>query len=65
MALVDETEGQYKVDALYAPAYDRAIVWNDPGIGIEWPPIETIVSIKDQRVPSLAESDVNFQYTEG
>lgn len=62
MSLVDNTEGQYKVDKLYAPAYDRAIAWNDPEIGIEWPPIDPIVSVKDQKAPTLAESDVNFQY---
>lgn len=64
MSLVDNTEGQYKVDALYAPAYDRAIAWNDPEIGIEWPPIEAIVSPKDKVAKTLSESDVNFRYTE-
>ena len=64
MSLVDNTEGQYKVDALYAPAYDRAIAWNDPEIAIEWPPIAPTVSPKDQAAKKLAESDVNFEYTE-
>ncbi len=62
MSLEDGTEGQYKVDALYAPAYDRAIAWNDPDIGIQWPPIEAVVSSKDQVAPTLARSDVNFMY---
>ena len=62
MSLVDGTEGQYKVDTLYAPAYDRAIAWNDPEIGIQWPSIEAIVSPKDQAAPILAQSDVNFVY---
>ena len=62
MSLEDHTEGQYKVDALYAPAYDRAIAWNDPEIGIQWPAIEAIVSPKDQAAPALAQSDVNFVY---
>lgn len=60
MALQDMTEGQYKVDRLYAPEYDRAIAWNDPEIKIEWPDIETIVSPKDKRAPFLKDSDVNF-----
>ena len=64
MSLVDNTEGQYKVDALYAPAYDRAIAWDDPEIAIEWPPIAPIVSPKDTVAKRLAESDVNFEYTE-
>ena len=64
MSLEDDTEGQYKVDALYAPEYDRAIARNDPEIGIEWPPIAPIVSPKDKAAKKLAESDVNFEYTE-
>lgn len=60
MSLVDMTEGQYKVDCLYEPSHDRAIRWDDPEIGIEWPNIEAIVSPKDQRAPFLKASDVNF-----
>ncbi len=64
MSLTDNTEGQYKVDAFYAPAYDRAIAWNDPEIGIEWPALTAIVSPKDKAAPQLADSDVNFLYME-
>ena len=62
MSLVDDTEGQYKVDALYAPELDRAIAWDDAEIAIQWPPIEAIVSPKDAVAPTLAQSDVNFVY---
>ncbi len=62
MSLVDMTEGQYKVDALYEPEYDRAIAWNDPDIGIEWPPIDAVVSPKDRKARLLKDSDVNFVY---
>lgn len=64
MSLVDNTEGQYKVDELYAPQFDRAILWNDSEIGIEWPDIAAIVSPKDKKAPTLAQSDVNFRYEE-
>lgn len=60
MALQDMTEGQYKVDCLYAPEYDRAIAWDDPEIAIEWPDIKVIVSPKDKQAPKLKDSDVNF-----
>ncbi len=62
MSLEDNTEGQYKVDALYMPAYDRAIAWDDPDIAIDWPPLAPIVSPKDRAAKKLAESDVNFEY---
>lgn len=64
MSLVDMTEGQYKVDALYEPEYDRAIAWNDPEIAITWPEINMIVSPKDHDAPQLKDSDVNFVYGE-
>jgi dTDP-4-dehydrorhamnose 3,5-epimerase len=45
--LVANTEVQYKVDHLYAPANDSGIRWNDPDIGIQWPVPEPILSKKD------------------
>ncbi len=60
VSLEDMTEGQYKVDNLYAPEYERAIAWNDPEIGIEWPNIELILSPKDKNALLLCDSDVNF-----
>ena len=62
VALEDGTEGQYKVDELYYPEYDRAIAWNDPELGIEWGlgSSEMVVSPKDKQAPLLKESDVNF-----
>lgn len=65
MSLVDMTEGQYKVDALYEPQYDRTIAWNDPEIAIDWPKIDVIVSPKDRDALHLKDSDVNFVYNEG
>jgi dTDP-4-dehydrorhamnose 3,5-epimerase len=40
----------YKATELYAPQYDRTIVWNDPDLSIEWPfDGQPIVSEKDQK----------------
>jgi dTDP-4-dehydrorhamnose 3,5-epimerase len=45
---IDEnTEVQYKVDQLYAPANDSGIRWNDPDIGITWPVSDPVLSKKD------------------
>ena len=59
---MDNVEVQYKVDNLYTPDLDRAIAWNDPELAIEWavPAGEIIVSPKDTKAPTLAQSDVNF-----
>lgn len=64
ISLVDNTEGQYKVDEFYEPQYDRAIAWNDPELNIDWQMDEIIVSEKDKNAPFLSQSDVNFIYGE-
>ncbi|MBB3905623.1 dTDP-4-dehydrorhamnose 3,5-epimerase [Methylobacterium brachythecii] len=48
----------YKVDAYYSPAHDRAIAWNDPAIGIDWPvsEAEASLSAKDKAAPRLSEA---------
>jgi dTDP-4-dehydrorhamnose 3,5-epimerase len=52
----------YKVTAEYAPELDRGIVWDDPDIGVKWPISKPILSTKDAGLPSLQDSDHNFQY---
>lgn len=64
MSLEDMTEGQYKVDSLYAPEYEGAIRWNDPEIGIAWPDIPAVVSAKDQAAPLLKDCDISFSYAD-
>ena len=48
-ALTDEALVMYKQTALYDPAHERAVRWDDPAIGIEWPlgGEEPILSAKD------------------
>lgn len=54
-ALEDDTWIQYFCTGIYNPAGEGAIRWDDPGIGIDWPVSEPIVSRKDAAAPSLAE----------
>lgn len=37
LTLSDYAEFLYKTTDYYAPEFERAILWNDPAIGIEWP----------------------------
>ncbi|MBE6901199.1 MAG: dTDP-4-dehydrorhamnose 3,5-epimerase [Ruminococcaceae bacterium] len=60
MSLVENCEVQYKVSELYYPEYDRAILWNDPEIGIEWGEGDVVLSAKDAVAPTVRESDVNY-----
>lgn len=52
---------QYKCSDIYAPEYERSLLWNDPEVGIEWPlvaGVETQLAAKDQAATILSESDV-------
>jgi dTDP-4-dehydrorhamnose 3,5-epimerase len=53
--LAPKTEVLYKVDAVYAPAYDRGIHWADPSLAIHWPVSQhnAFVSDKDKSLPEF------------
>lgn len=49
---------QYKCTDFYHPEDEISVLWNDPGIGIDWPPMEAgepILKDKDRTAPRLAE----------
>lgn len=43
----------YKCTDLYQPASERAVRWDDPEIGIEWPVRDPILNAKDAAAPRL------------
>ena len=62
--LSDEAVIQYKCDNFYSPAYEGAIAWDDPAIGVDWrlPPEKVILSEKDRHHPRLGEAEDLFDY---
>ena len=62
LSLEADTEVQYKASAAYDPAADRAIRFDDPAIGIDWPfaANELILSDRDRAAPLLAEVESGF-----
>lgn len=58
------TEIHYKVSDVYAPDCEGGIIWNDPGLLIEWPlPTEgAVLSDKDRALPSFVDFDSPFSY---
>ncbi|GMR05797.1 MAG: dTDP-4-dehydrorhamnose 3,5-epimerase [Gammaproteobacteria bacterium] len=53
--LSDTVDVTYKCTALYTPAEDAGIRWDDPDIGIDWPISDPSVSEKDRNAPLLKE----------
>lgn len=53
--LQDNTEFLYKVSGVYAPEYERGILWNDPTLAIPWPKLDVpyILSPRDKQHPTL------------
>jgi dTDP-4-dehydrorhamnose 3,5-epimerase len=45
----------YQCTALYDPACDSGIRWNDAALAIDWPLAHPELSDKDQRAPFLAD----------
>jgi len=62
VTLEDDTEVQYKVTAPYRADLDRAIRFDDPAIGIDWPlgPDEIELSAKDRAAPLLSAVETGF-----
>lgn len=54
-ALEDDTEIEYFCSALYNPAGESNIRWNDPAIGVEWPVREPTLSARDVGAGTLAD----------
>ena len=45
----------YKCTDYYAPSSEGIVLWNDPGIGIEWPVERPTLSERDRAAPPLRE----------
>jgi dTDP-4-dehydrorhamnose 3,5-epimerase len=57
----EQADFLYKCTDIYAPEYERCIVWNDAEIGVEWPLVDNqtpLLSSKDEQGLSLSEAEV-------
>lgn len=60
LVLSERCEFVYKCTDYYDPASERAVVWNDSSLQIDWPippGVSAIVSAKDAVAPSLAQAE--------
>ena len=59
LALEEGTEVIYKTTAYYNKAAERAIRWDDPDLGIAWPPgLMPLLAPKDAAAPPFAAAEV-------
>ncbi|MDA8378119.1 MAG: dTDP-4-dehydrorhamnose 3,5-epimerase [Planctomycetia bacterium] len=59
VVLSETVEFLYKTTDYYAREFERAILFNDPDIGISWPDAGALVlSEKDRRAPRLRDAEV-------
>ncbi len=59
VVLSDTADFLYKTTEYYAPEYERAILWNDPDLGIDWQiEGEPILSSKDMSAQLLKDAEV-------
>lgn len=61
LALTEDVDFLYKCTDFYAPEHERAIIWNDAAIGVEWPLPAGVVptlSGKDAQAPGFAAAEV-------
>ncbi|MFA6292785.1 MAG: dTDP-4-dehydrorhamnose 3,5-epimerase [Victivallales bacterium] len=57
----DTADFMYKCSNFYSPKDERGIIWNDPGIGVEWPlDGEPILSKRDLANPMLKDAERHF-----
>jgi dTDP-4-dehydrorhamnose 3,5-epimerase len=59
VTLSETAEFVYKTTNLYSPAHERAIIWNDPELAINWPiDIQPLLSGKDEKAPLFRNAEV-------
>lgn len=61
LVLSEHADVLYKVTDFWAPTHERAIRWDDPDIGVEWPlppRIEPLLSGKDAAAPGFRDAEV-------
>ena len=65
VTLEPDSEIVYKCSDYYAPETEGSVLWNDPDIGIDWPPVSgPILSDKDASAPLLSDLESPFTFGE-
>lgn len=57
LVLSDEAVVHYNCSDVYDAGSDRALAWDDPDVGVEWPMSPSTISDKDRAAPRLRDID--------
>lgn len=60
LVLSDQVEFMYKCTDYYSPDDERCLLWNDPGVAIDWPlasGVQPVVSTKDSAGSTLEHAE--------
>jgi len=52
--LSDEVDFVYKCSDFYNPGDEYGLRWDDPDLAIDWPGVDFVVALKDQKAPLLS-----------
>lgn len=63
MALEDDTLVAYRQTGYWSAAHERALVWDDVDLAIDWPKLPARLSPKDAVAKCFSEVDHNFFYS--
>jgi len=62
VVLSEVADVSYLCSSVYDPVTESGIAWDDPGVGIEWPVSEPLLSVRDCEAPRLAELSANLPF---
>jgi dTDP-4-dehydrorhamnose 3,5-epimerase len=55
----DDADVCYLHSEPYDPRADISIAWNDPALGLDWPIVPPVLSVRDAEAPELAALDLH------
>ncbi len=55
----------YKLSSYYDGSLERGFAYDDPGVGIQWPLSELVVSERDRTAPTLAQIEAELPFSYG
>jgi dTDP-4-dehydrorhamnose 3,5-epimerase len=59
--LSDSADVLYRISSYYDPQLERGIAWDDPGIAVDWPIRDPVLSERDRDAPRLDQVEATLR----